>query len=167
MDYVFCPVCGARLSSKVVGDEGSVPFCEDCCTPFLDLAKPSILALALNDNHEVALLRQPHVSETNWVLVAGFNQAGETAEETVAREVHEETGLSVKESLYIASYHHHQNSLLMLGFLARVEGVLSAVSAEVAEVRWVPFDEVPQFLRGGSTALRHYQNERVALGRQC
>ena len=115
MEYTFCPRCGARLSSRILGDEGPVPFCEDCDTPFLDLAKPCVLVLVLNDRREVVLLRQPYVSETNWVLVAGFIQVGETAEKTVIREVREETGLSVKECKYIRSYYHSQKNLLIGG----------------------------------------------------
>lgn len=163
MRFSFCPQCGARLSSRILGDEGPVPFCEDCQIPFFDLAQPCVLVLSLNDRNEVALLRQPDVSETHWVLVAGFNKVGETAEETAIREIREETGLVVKECRYIASYYRPDKNLLLMGFLAYVEGTLSKASPEVDDVRWVPFEEVPAFLRDGSTALLHYHNVRRLL----
>jgi len=119
--------------------------------------------LSLNDRNEVALLRQPDVSERHWVLVAGFNKAGETVEETVIREVREETGLVVKECRYIASYYRSDKNLLLMGFLTYVDGTLSKASPEVDDVRWVPFEEVPAFLRDGSTALLHYHNVRRVL----
>ena len=158
MIFSFCPRCGAKLSPRILGDEGPVPFCEDCRIPFLDLARPCVLVLAVNGRNEVALLRQAEVSETHWVLVAGFNKAGETAEETVVREVREETGLTVRECRYIASYCRPDKNLLLMGFLTRVDGALSNASPEVDDVRWVPFEEVPGFLRDGSTGLLHYHN---------
>lgn len=163
MEYIFCPKCGSRLSSRRIGDEGFMPFCEDCSIPFFDLANPCVLVLALNDRNKVALLRQSYVSKTNWVLVAGFNKAGETAEESVIREVREETGLFVKKCRYISSYYHPQKNLLMLGFLAHVDGTLSNGSSEVDDAKWVAFDEVARFLRKGSTALAHYYNVKKML----
>jgi len=104
--------------------------------------------LSLNDRNEVALLRQPDVSERHWVLVAGFNKAGETVEETVIREVREETGLVVKECRYIASYYRSDKNLLLMGFLTYVDGTLSKASPEVDDVRWVPaiLESSPNFV---------------------
>ncbi|HIJ65460.1 MAG TPA: NUDIX domain-containing protein [Candidatus Hydrogenedentes bacterium] len=165
MEYRFCPKCGSRLCSRDIGDEGPTPFCGRCNQPFFDFARPSVLVLARNDKNEVALLRQRYVSATNWVLVAGFNKRGETAEETVAREVGEETGLRVTKCQYISSYYHKGKKLLMLGFLAHVDGTLSSASSEVDEVQWVTFDQVPDLLREGSTGLAFYHDVKAILKR--
>ena len=163
MEYVFCPKCGDRLSSEVLGDEGPVPFCTHCRLHFFNLAKPCVLVLVLNESNEVALLKQPYVSKDHWVLVAGHHSPGETAEDTAQREVREETGLSAKDCQYIGSYYHARNDGLMLGFLVLVASAPLRPSTEVAEARWAPFNEVPRFLRAGSTGLLHYQNVRKAL----
>ena len=163
MRYVFCPKCGGRLSTRAVSDEGVVPFCSDCRRHFFPQAKPCVLVLVTNDRKEVALLRQPYVSKTHWVLVAGLNRPGETAEETVTREVQEETGLSVEHRRYVASYYHSKSDGLMLGFLAQAGGSVSAASSEVTDIRWAPFEQVPRFLRDGSTGFHHWRNVRDVL----
>lgn len=154
MRYRFCPTCGAGLTERVLGDEGLVPYCAACRAPYFDVGRPCVLVLAVNDSGQVALLRQPEVAREHWVLVAGYHKAGESAEETVVREVREETGLSVSETRYIQSYYREGKDLLLLGFVAHVTGEISQASREVDEARWFPLDEVAKQLRPGSTGMR-------------
>jgi len=154
MKFVYCPGCGSKTTRREVGDEGPVDFCAGCETPLFDLASPGVLVLAVNRDNRLALLKQHYISTTHWVLVAGYNQIGETAEETVRREVAEETGLRVESCQYVASYYHEGKRALLLGFLARVDGELSIGSAEVDDLRWVDFDGAEPLLRPGSIGLR-------------
>jgi NAD+ diphosphatase len=163
MECVYCAKCGARLTSQAAGDEGPVPYCVKCRVHFFNLPKPCVLVLALNERNEVVLLRQPYVSKTHWVLIAGLITSGETAEEAVAREVREETGLTVRECRYVASYYHARNDGLMIGFFARVDGVLAKNSTEVENAKWVAFDDVPEYLREGSTGLQHYEKVKSVV----
>lgn len=55
-------------------------------------------------------------------LVAGFTEIGETAEETVAREVMEEAGLKVKNIRYYKSQPWGSANDLLLGFYCDVDG---------------------------------------------
>ena len=71
MRFTFCPHCGMKLVEKQIGDEGMIPYCEGCKIPLWDMFTTCIIAAVVNENREVALLRQNYVSETNYVCVAG------------------------------------------------------------------------------------------------
>ena len=64
----------------------------------------SIIAAVVNEYREVALLRQSYISTTRYVCVAGIMKIGESAEDTVIREVKEEIGQDVESLEFISSY---------------------------------------------------------------
>ena len=72
---------------REIGDEGSIPYCEKCQIPLWDMFTTSIITAVVNEYQEVALLRQNYVSATKYVCVAGIMKIGESAEETVIREI--------------------------------------------------------------------------------
>ena len=93
MHFNYCPHCGKRLIEKEIGDEGLIPFCDNCNIPLWDMFTTSIIAAVINKNNEIALLKQNYVSETKYVLVAGIMKLGESAEESAIREIKEELGI--------------------------------------------------------------------------
>ena len=118
MRFTYCPHCGTKLIKKEIGDEGLIPFCEKCSIPLWDMFTTSIIAAVVNEQEEIALLRQNYVSKSNYVCVAGIMKIGESAEETVVREVKEELGLDVYETSFIQSYPYEKKEMLMLGYRA-------------------------------------------------
>ena len=104
MHFTYCPHCGSRLIQKEIGDEGLLPFCEACSVPLWDMFTTSIIAAVVNEQNEIALLRQGYVSASSYVCVAGVMKMGESAEDTVIREVKEELGLTVEKLHFIRSY---------------------------------------------------------------
>ena len=79
MRFTYCPHCGTKLGQKEIGDEGMIPFCEQCNIPLWDMFTTSIIVAVVNEYDEVALLRQNYVSATNYVCVAGIMKIGESA----------------------------------------------------------------------------------------
>ncbi len=80
-------------------------------------------------------------------LLAGFVESGESLEQTVAREVFEESGVRLGEVEYVASQPWPFPRSLMLGFRARLaEGAdpldLSPDPEEISELRWFTRDEL-------------------------
>ena len=63
----------------------------------------SAVIVAVTDNDRVLLTKYAGRTYKNYALVAGFNEAGETIEQTVRREVMEEVGLKVKNLKYYKS----------------------------------------------------------------
>lgn len=152
MRFTYCPHCGKKLISREIGDEGRIPFCESCNIPLWDMFTTSIIAAVVNEYGEVALLRQNYVSATKYVCVAGIMKIGESAEETVIREVKEEIGQDVEALEYIASFPYEKKEMLMLGYKATVRKQEFKLSVEVDSVEWVKHENALSLLREGSIA---------------
>lgn len=152
MRFTYCPHCGEKLTKKEIGDEGLIPYCENCRVPLWDMFTTCIICAVVNEENEVALLRQNYVSTTNYVCVAGVMKLGESAEETAIREIKEEIGLDVEKLEYIRSYPYEKKEMLMLGFKATVRKANFVTSGEVDSVEWVKFEDALSKLRGSSIA---------------
>lgn len=152
MQFIYCPFCGQKLDKAEIGDEGLIPFCNQCNIPLWDMFTTSVIIACVNQYDEIALLRQNYVSTTKYVCVAGIMKLGESAEQTVVREVKEEIGLDVKELTYIKSYPYDKKEMLMLGYKAVVDKADFEISGEVDSARWVKFDEALALLREGGIA---------------
>lgn len=152
--FTYCPHCGSNLIKKEIGDEGLIPFCEKCSIPLWDMFTTSIIAAVVNEYNEVALIRQDYVSAAHYVCIAGIMKIGESAEETVIREVAEEIGQQVDELCYIGSYPYEKKEMLMLGYRASVKKKDFVLSKEVDSAEWVKLDNALELLREGSIALQ-------------
>ena len=151
MHHTFCPDCGARLVSRPLGDEGLVPWCDECGRPWFDTFSTCIIAAVMNQKGEVLLQRETRRPDRE-VLVAGYIKPGESAEDAARREIKEETGLTATALRYIASYPHMDGNMLMLGFAAQVTGELRSDSSEILSARWCAPEDAVQSLRAGSIA---------------
>jgi len=152
MRFTYCPHCGTKLIGKEIGDEGVIPYCEKCSIPLWDMFTTSIITAVVNEYDEVALLRQDYVTTSSYVCVAGIMKLGESAEETVIREVKEEIGQDVESLEFIKSYPYEKKEMLMLGFKAKVRKKNFVLSGEVDSAEWFGFDEVLSHIREGSIA---------------
>jgi NAD+ diphosphatase len=154
MKFIHCPICGEKLIPKDIGDEGLVPFCQSCNRPVFNIPYACTLTLVVNELGEVVLIRQSYVSQTNYVLVAGYIKSGENAEETSAREVQEEVGAVVNSVRYIKSYYYEKHDMLMLGFVAFADKCELSISGEVDEAGWYSIKDALTMVREGSIAMQ-------------
>ena len=132
----YCGVCGA-MNRAVEG--GYVMACSDsdCGQRSFPRLDPAIIVLVQRD--DVALLgRQASWPERRFSTIAGFVEPGESLEDTLRREVAEETNIRVGAATYRASQPWPFPSALMIGFHA--EGLTTDIrlnDGELAEARWV------------------------------
>ena len=154
MRFTYCPHCGNKLIKKEIGDEGAIPFCEECSIPLWDMFTTCIITAVVNDHKEVALIKQSYLTTQTYVCVAGHMKIGESAEETVIREIKEEIGLEVESLEFVQTYPYEQKEMLMLGFKANVKKADFVLSQEVADAKWFSFEEALSNIREGSIAWK-------------
>jgi NAD+ diphosphatase len=101
------------------------------------------------------LARNASWPERRVSILAGFVEAGESAEQAVAREVLEETGISVSQVRYLGSQPWPMPHSLMLGFRAMAPGgqEIRIDDDEIAEAGWFSREDVRASVISGSLLL--------------
>jgi NAD+ diphosphatase len=98
--------------------------------------------VAVTDGERLLLGRQPGWAPRRYSVLAGFVEPGETLEQTVAREVLEESRVRVRACRYLASQPWPFPGQLMLGFIALAHPDQPQVDDELEDARWFTADEV-------------------------
>ncbi len=138
-----CGACGGALAFVRAGWLGVCSSCSSEHYPRTDQA----VIVAVGDGERLLLGRQASWPPRRWSVVAGFVEPGETLEQTVAREVLEETGVHVRGSSYLASQPWPFPGSLMLGFIADADPDEPVAGEELEAARWFSADEVRAGLR--------------------
>jgi len=135
----FCAQCG---SPTRVTAAGWVRRCPECKASHYPRSDPVTIMLTIRG--ERALLgRNRRRPGNRFSCLAGYMEPGETMEESVRREVHEESGIRVGRVRYLACQPWPFPSSLMMGFLC--EGLTEEITVdpeELAEARWFSRDEI-------------------------
>jgi NAD+ diphosphatase len=138
----FCGRCGHKM--EVGRDERKMvcPHCKNMVYPRLN---PAVI-VAVTDGDKLLMTKYSDVHRVrHFVLVAGFVEIGETAEQTVAREVLEETGVHVKNIRYFGSQPWGCDGNLTLGYFADLDGDahITLDKNELSAGQWFERKDVP------------------------
>lgn len=146
----YCPKCGEKLT--IAHPSLTAMQCTGCNTIHFPRLQPCIIVL-VNKGDKLLLCRHVQRHQTIYACVAGFMEAGETAEQTVHREVMEETGLKIKNLKYFGSQSWPFPAQLMIAFTAEYEsGELHLQEDEIADANWYSLDNLPSLPQPGSIA---------------
>lgn len=139
-DNVYCGRCGKRLSYS---HKERALECRSCGNVVYPKIAPAVI-VAVMDGDRLLLTRYAGGTYRDRALVAGFTEIGETAEETVAREVYEETGVHVKNIRYYKSQPWGYAEDLLLGYYCDLDGdpTITLQEDELGYAEWVPRDEI-------------------------
>jgi NAD+ diphosphatase len=147
-DAPFCPACGTLTQVRHAGWSRHCPACGREHFPRTDPAVIVLLTSAESDDR-ILLGANAAWGGQRYSCFAGFAEAGESLEDTVAREVEEEAGVRLRDIAYRGSQAWPYPRSLMLGFRARVvdDGDARPDGEEIVEVRWFTRDEIGAALR--------------------
>ena len=135
----FCGVCGGPMKMHTEISKR----CTHCGKEIWPLLATAIIVLIRRED-KVLLVHARNFRGKFFGLVAGFVETGETLEEAVVREVHEEVGIKIKNIRYFASQPWPYPCGLMVGFTADyVSGNLHLQRSELDDAGWFDRDHLP------------------------
>jgi NAD+ diphosphatase len=141
----FCGQCGAASTPYRAGWGRRCAGCEAEMFPRVD---PVVIMLA-EHRGRVLVGRQHGWPPGRYSALAGFVEPGESIEEAVARELHEEAGVRVGDVRYVASQPWPFPSQLMIAYIAQAEDDrLSLDTKEIEDALWVDRAGVAAALAG-------------------
>ena len=150
-NHRFCGRCGQQ-TSLVPGERARR--CPACHTPFYPRISPAVIML-ITRGDSMLLARNANFPGAFFSTLAGFVDVGESLEETVVREVHEEVGVEVKNLRYFGSQPWPFGRSLMLAFTAEYAGGdIHVDGQEIAEANWFTADTLPKLPPSLSIARR-------------
>jgi len=136
----YCGVCGAPMEMATDISKR----CTHCGREIWPQVSVAVIVLIKRDE-KILLVRAKNFRSHHFGLVAGFVETGENLEEAVIREVHEETGIEIKNLHYVASQPWPYPCGLMVGYEAEWEsGELTLQEEELVEAGWYDKDNLPQ-----------------------
>lgn len=150
-DHRFCGRCGAPMT--LAATERAMR-CEACETMLYPRIAPCVITL-VTDGDMMLLARSARFRRPMFSTLAGFIEAGESAEDTLRREVREEVGVEVGAIDYFGSQPWPFPSQLMLGYFAQYAGGdLRLQPEEIAEAGWYHPRDLPPTPPAASIAGR-------------
>jgi NAD+ diphosphatase len=137
----FCGRCGTPTERKENERSRACPSCGQTHYPRL---APVAMAL-VRRGRELLLARSPHFPPNMMSALAGFVEPGESLEDCLIREVHEEVGVVVNNLRYFSSQPWPFPHSLMIAFTADYRGGTVAVDGEeIKEARFFRADQLPR-----------------------
>ena len=145
--FIYCPRC--RSAHFQAYNEKS-NHCVDCGFIYYFNSSAAAVALILNEQNELLVCRRAKDAAKGTLdLPGGFIDMGETAEEGVAREVLEETGLIVEKAVYqftlpnIYVYSDFEVHTLDMFFLCKVADTSQFKAMDdVSELFFLPLNAI-------------------------
>lgn len=156
----FCPRCGAPTEPA---QAGWIRVCTVDESEHYPRTDPAVIMSVVDDQDRILLARGVGFAPLGMSVLAGFVEPGESLSSAVAREVHEEVGVTVEEVTYLGDQPWPFPSSLMVGFTARaVTTELTLQESEIEAARWFTRDELTQSVADGSLRISH----RISIARR-
>lgn len=138
-DSRFCGACGSRT---VFARDERARVCTGCGQRIYPRINPAVIVGVTDGNR--LLITKYKSGFRHHALIAGFTEIGETAEQTVRREVMEEVGLRVKNIRYYKSQPWGIAGDLLMGFYCEADGgrEIHRDDRELGYAEWVERDRI-------------------------
>ena len=137
----YCGKCGAKMIKHAT--ERAME-----CTSKDNLVYPKIapcIIVLVTKGEDLLLAHNKNFPGKFYSTLAGFIEAGETAEEAISREIFEEVNINIKDPTYFGSQSWPFPSQLMLGYHAEYSsGEIKPDGQEIDIAQWFHYKSLPQ-----------------------
>ena len=158
----YCQECGTALIEKELENEGIVPFCPKCNQYRFPLYNVAVSMIVINRRTDKILLIKQY-GRPFFILVAGYVNRTESLEHAAAREIKEETGMTVSSLRFNRTRFFEPSNTLMCNFTAFVDDESEMnTNEEIDSYQWFTKDEAKENIKKNSLAeyfLNAYLNE--------
>ena len=164
-DNRYCGRCGSLMQDDLKERAVRCPACGNIVYPRIN---PAVIVAVINDQNQLLVTKYARSTYNRYALVAGFTEIGETIEETVKREVKEETGIDVTDLKYYKCQPWSFSSSLLFGFWCRANGSteIRIDENELKTARWADMSEEINIPDGTSLTgemIRMFQEGKAYL----
>ncbi|MBD5390619.1 NUDIX domain-containing protein [bacterium] len=151
----YCMHCGTKLIEKELEHEGMIPYCPKCQEYRFKIFNTAVsMVITTKDFGKVLLIEQ--YGRKKYILVAGYVNQGENAEDAACREIHEEVGLKVSRLIFQKTEYFEKSNTLMINFIAVVEDIDVHSNYEIDDYAWFSVEEGKEKIFKGSLAEQFY-----------
>ncbi|MDR0563926.1 MAG: NAD(+) diphosphatase [Azoarcus sp.] len=151
LHHQHCGVCGQGMMPSPNEIACLCPACGHKAYPHIS---PVAIGLVVKGS-EILLARSPHFAPGMYSALAGFVEAGESAEECLCREIREEAGIEIQNIRYFGSQSWPYPHSLMIGFIADyLSGELTPQKNEIEDLGWFSPDSLPVLPHPASLARK-------------
>lgn len=162
-DFRFCPVCATELvmrADSAAGADGDKArlACPDGHWTHWDNPVP-VLAALVELEGRILLARNTAWGPKNFALITGFMERGETPEQGIQRELHEETGLVAEQTSLIGVYEFIRKNELIIAYHVQARGEVR-LSPELVEYRLVSPEKLRPWRAGTGFAMADWMRAR-------
>ena len=135
----FCSRCGGELEPSSL-DFGRI--CRNCSSVVYAPISPAVI-VAVEREGKLLLAHNTAWNDKRYSVIAGFVEPGESLEDAVRREIHEEVSINVRDIKYFGSQTWPFPKSLMLGFTAKYEsGNVTPDGFEIADAGFFSPNEI-------------------------
>lgn len=154
-----CPRCGGPTE---VMWAGWMRRCSQDGSEHFPRTDPAVIVAIVGADGKILLANNFAWAENRYSTVAGFVEAGESAEQAAVREISEEVGVTLHSLEYVSSQAWPFPRSLMLGFIGHTaDTVPTPDNVEVRAARWFSREELQAAVHSGEAQISH----RVSIAR--
>lgn len=152
MEMKHCMACGAKLGLKYHEGEGrEIPWCPECGAFRYPMFNTAVSMVVLNRRKDRTFLIRQY-GKPHYILVAGYVNQGEDAEDAVVRELREEMDFTVESIHYNCSHYFAPSNTLMLNFTVTVAEDEPHPNEEIDSWSCFTLDEAREAVKPSSLA---------------